>query len=242
MNESENKYPNEQASPQAPATIDEHASFDDEVDDELVQLSGPPLDFRFVLITGLVMVLSVAMLVWFFPDLRFLLRGIEEPTPLGEAPDIELSTLSDNSFVSVEGIPWVTRTVVFQESRKWFALSDNSTKMFPLMGQSHVLVQWKVPSKHKAYRDPSVDPTRLALPTFFKGRLVRKSSLGKGYNRVWNFFADKFKFEVDDNTWVVLDGTRPSDKFWVIPVYLIFLTMIFVNLLKLRRFWRAWRA
>ena len=221
----------------------EHLSEEtDSVDEELLALPGPPIDFRFVFITGLVLVLSVAMLAWFYPDMQYLLRGLEEPTQLGEAADIDATTLDHNSYVVVDGIPWVNRTVVFQESRKMFALSDNTAKMFPLMGQSKVLVQWKVPTKYKAYRDPNVDPTRLALPTHFKGRLVRKEFLGKGYNRIWEFFLKKFKFEVDESNWIVIDGTRPSDKFWVIPVYLIFLTMIAVNLLKLRRFWLAWRA
>ena len=119
--------------------------FEDEIDDELLSLSGPPLDLRFALITVTVIFLSVVMLVWFFPDLSYLLKGLHDPLVLGEAPDMDVNTLVENSYVSVEGIPRINRTVVFQESRfKWFALSDNNVKMFPLAGQKELLVQWEV--------------------------------------------------------------------------------------------------
>lgn len=215
---------------------------DDDIDEELLALSAPPPSLRFALITALVLVLSVAMLVWFFPDLSYLIQGLGEPQHLGEASDVDVAALEDNSYVSLEGIPWITRTLVFQKSRRWFAMSDNSCKMFPLTGQAKILVQWDIPPEHKVYRDPHVDPTSLALPTYFEGRLVRKGQLGRNYNKVWLFFASELRLEVDDSAWVLIDDERPAHKFWVVPVYLIFLAMIAINILKLRRFWLAWRA
>ena len=120
-----------------------HAEFGDEpsVDEELLTLSGPPPSLRYGLITLGVIVLSVVMLVWFYPELEYLLQAFKEPQNLGDAASIDVSTLKSNSYASVDGIPWVTRTIDYNEGIKWFPNVDNSRMLFPLTGQNKLFVQ-----------------------------------------------------------------------------------------------------
>jgi hypothetical protein len=212
------------------------------IDEELLALSGPPPSLWYGVVTLAVILLSIIMLVWFFGDLRFLLRGLGEPRELGDAASVDTSTLEHDSYVSIEGIPWFTRTVEFKDGIKWFVQSDNSRKLFPLIGQPEIFVQWAVPDKYKAYRDPAKDPTKPFLPSSFEGRLVRRDRFNRNYDRIWDFVERKLKMEVADDTWLLLADRKPIDSLWVVAVYLVFIGMIAFNGVKLRRFWRAWRA
>jgi hypothetical protein len=69
---------------------------EEEYDEELATLSGPPPSLRHAVIICVILGLSIFMLYWFFPDLSYLLRGLEEPEDLGEAADIVPESLSVN--------------------------------------------------------------------------------------------------------------------------------------------------
>ncbi|MCP4599280.1 MAG: hypothetical protein GY847_01865 [Proteobacteria bacterium] len=214
----------------------------EEVDEELMALSGPLPSLRYGLFTGMVIVLSIAMLAWFYPDLHYFLQGLDEPLHLGDASDIDFSNIENNSYASVDGIPWVTKTIAFNEGIRWFSMSDTSRKLFPLTGQPNLFVQWTVPDEVKAYRDPRVNPSSPPLPSYFKGHLVQRGKFTRNYERLWNFVERELKIKVAPDVWLLIDGEMPGDKFWIVPVYLVFLVMIVVNAIKLRRFWIAWKA
>jgi hypothetical protein len=218
------------------------ASKPDDIDEDLLALSGPPPSLRYGLFTALIIVLSVAMLVWFFPDLHYLLQGFGEPEHLGEASDIDFSKLKSSTYASVDGIPWITKTIAFNEGVKWFSMSDTSRKLFPLTGQPRLFVQWTVPDEVKAYRDPKVNPSTPLLPGYFEGLLVRRDRYSKNYEKLWSFVERELKIKVGPDAWLLIDGKMPIDNIWVIPVYLIFMVMIVVNSLKFRNFLAAWRS
>ena len=224
--------------------LDAAKAFDDAtaIDEELLDLSGPPVSLRYGLITLLVIGLSIVMLVWFFPEFKYLMSGIGGPRPLKDAADIDLSTLENNTYVSVEGIPWVTKTVAYQDGIKWFALSDTSRKLFPLMGQRKLLVRWTVPQKDKAYRDPQVNPSSPALPGYFEGHLLRYDNYSSRYQHIWNFMSQELNFQVTEDTWLLVDGEMPIDKLWVLLIYGVLLIMIGFNSYKFYRFWISWKA
>jgi hypothetical protein len=162
--------------------------YDDELDDELIALSPPPPSPRFLVFTLAILILSVLMLGWFYPELRFLLAQISGPTDLGEAADIDMAELTSHSYISLDGFPLIQRTLTFKEGVKWFMLSDNTRKFFPLAGQPHIYVQWAESEAHKAYRDPETNPGVLGPPSHFKGHLVNREALGKNYQRVFVFY------------------------------------------------------
>ncbi|MCP4198470.1 MAG: hypothetical protein GY762_15075 [Proteobacteria bacterium] len=212
------------------------------IDEELLALSEPPVSLRYGLVTLLVIALSIVMLVWFFPEFKYLMAGIGGPRQLGDAADVDLSTLESNVFVSVEGIPWVTKTVAYNDGIKWFALSDTSRKLFPLMGQRKLLVRWTVPQKNKVYRDPQSHPSSPSLPGYFEGHLLRYDKYSSRYQHIWDFMNRELNFQVSKDTWLLIDGEMPIDKIWVLIIYGVLLVMIGVNAYKFYRFLLSWRA
>ena len=160
----------------------------DETDEDLMALSPPPPSPRFLVFTGAVLVLSVTMLFWFTPELKFFLSQFTGPVALGEAADIDLSKLSSGQYATVKGLPMVQRTLTFKEGVKWFMLSDNTRKFFPLAGRPNFYVQWTETDAHKAYRDPESNPGVVGPPSEFKGHLVSRESLGNNYDAVFVFY------------------------------------------------------
>jgi len=164
------------------------ANLDEEYDEELAALSAPPPSLRHAVIICVILVLSAYMLYFFFPDLSYLLRGLEEPEDLGEAADILPEKLEFNSYVTIHGLPMMHHSVEFKEGFKWFALSDTTRNLFPLTGQPRLFVQWTEPEERRAYRDPNVNPERLALPYDFTGHLLDRSAVGGNYGKIWTFY------------------------------------------------------
>jgi hypothetical protein len=161
---------------------------EEEYDEELAALSGPPPSLRHAVIICVILCMSLFMLYLFFPDLSYLLRGVEEPEDLGEAADIVPESLSVNRYVTIHGLPMVHRSIEFKEGIQWFAMSDTTRKLFPLTGQARLFVQWTVPEEGRAYRDPNVNPQRLALPYDFTGHLLDPSFVGGNYDKIWTFY------------------------------------------------------
>jgi hypothetical protein len=159
---------------------------DEPVDEELLALSVPPPSPRQALFILVVLGLSLFMLAWFFPDLRYLLRAFEEPADLGEAADLHPGRFEAQSIVRLHGIPMTNRTLAFSKGVRWF--SDTARKVFPLAGRPELLVEWRIPAKERAYRDPDVNPEGERLPFDFQGRLVPRADLGARYERIWLFY------------------------------------------------------
>lgn len=178
--------PSDNEEPRAPADGDGEQLPDEETDRELLELSAPPPDPRYALVMALILVLSVAMLFWFYPDLRYLLAGLEDPIELGEAADLDPVELEPDSHVILHGLPMVTRSLEFEKGLRWF--SDPERKIFPLAGNPWLLVEWRVPEEKRAYRDPAVDPVRHTLAYDFEGRLRTREQMGSNYERMWIFF------------------------------------------------------
>ncbi|HUT79065.1 MAG TPA: hypothetical protein VM285_15310, partial [Polyangia bacterium] len=161
-------------------------SDDEPLDEELLALSVPPPSARQALFILVVLGLSLFMLAWFFPDLRYLLRVFEEPRDLGEAADLHPGRFEAHSIARLHGIPMTNRTLVFSKGVRWF--SDTARKVFPLAGRPELLVEWRIPDEKRAYRDPGVNPEDERLPFDFEGRLVPRADLGARYERIWLFY------------------------------------------------------
>ncbi|MDJ0761811.1 MAG: hypothetical protein QNJ97_02385 [Myxococcota bacterium] len=172
--------------PDSPVSTD---AMDEDIDEELLAMAGPPPSLRYGVFTGLVIALTIAMLVWFFPELKFLSRITEPPTPLGEAADLDLNTLTSNTFVALDGLPLMSKAIEFRDGIRWFSMSDNTRHFFPLTGKPQLFVQWKESDEHKAFRDPAVNPVRPGPPSHFEGHLVSRADLiDTNYERIFVFY------------------------------------------------------
>ncbi len=157
------------------------------IDEELLSLSGPPPSLRFALFVVGILGLTVFMMVWFFPELRFFLRAVRGPTDLGEAADLDTRELSPADYVSVDGLPLMPHALAFNEKLKWFS-SNTERHFFPLAGQPHLYVQWEKPDEYRAYRNPAVNPVSPGPPSHFEGHLLRRESMGPDFDKLWVFF------------------------------------------------------
>lgn len=165
----------------------------DEVDEDLLALPPPPPNPRFLIFVLMILTMSVVMMVWFFPELRYFLSAFREPLQLGEAADLDPGKLEADRLAEVDGFPLIQRTLTYKEGVKWFMMSDNMRKIFPLAGQPHLFVQWAESAAHKAYRDPETNPGVLGPPSHFRGHLVTREGMGTNYDGVWVFY-DCLKF------------------------------------------------
>ena len=165
-----------------------HTHEPDDVDEDLLALPPPPPNPRLLIFVVAILLMSAIMMVWFFPELRYFLATFKAPVELGEAADIDPSKLIPDTLAEVDGFPLIQRTLTYKEGVKWFMMSDNMRKFFPLAGQSHLYVQWAETAEHKAYRDPETNPGVLGPPSHFRGHLTTRKALGPNYNQVWVFY------------------------------------------------------
>ena len=156
-------------------------SHEEEVDEELLALAPPPPGMRQVFFILVILAFSILILVLFFPELRYFAKGFDDPVALGEASDVDLNAFQKESYVSVEGLPLVNRTLSFSTGAKWFS-GDIFRKMAPLSGQPNLLVQW---SSH----NPDIRQLKdtMSPPAAFAGRLKHREDLGRNYDKFWPF-------------------------------------------------------
>lgn len=180
MSGSDSDRPDLEEPEQSPG--EETAVGSDGIDEELMALAPPPPSLRQALFILFFLALSGFMLVWFSPELLYLLQSFAGPRDLGEAQDADDAAFEPHTFVTIDGLPMVNRTLVFNEGVKWFAMSDNEKKMFPLSGKTNVFIQWTVPDEHKAYG------AKPPVPSHFEGHMVDREGMGENFEKVWPFF------------------------------------------------------
>lgn len=211
----------------------------DDYDEELLALPPPVPSPWYAVVTALVIVCSVVILVWFWPDMRFFLRLASEPVQLGDASNLELSTLEHNSYVELSALPRVNRVVQYTEGTWWFK-KDNVHRLFPVAGQRGLLVRWEDNVVIEYQGDVELRPT---FPSHFRGRLMRvdKMPFDSRYQAVFAFFKSRWNEDIPPDSWVLLDAYVPSEAWWVVAVYGLFLAFIVFNGRKLTRWVRMWR-
>ncbi|MBN2717564.1 MAG: hypothetical protein JXX14_17060 [Deltaproteobacteria bacterium] len=158
------------------------ASHDESVDEELLALAPPPPSLQHAIFILIIIGFSFVLMVLFWPELKYFLKGFADPVSLGEAADLESQQLTSDSYVSLEGVPLVNRTVTFSTGTKWFS-GDIYRKMAPVSGNPNLLVQW-----HTSNPDIKQVSDALKPPSSFAGRLKRRTDLSENYNKFWPFY------------------------------------------------------
>ncbi|MCU0660805.1 MAG: hypothetical protein MUC50_00595 [Myxococcota bacterium] len=211
----------------------------DDYDEELLALPGPVPSPWYAVMTAAVIISSVVILVWFWPDMRYFLRFSSEPVDLGDASALDLHQLKHNSYVELSGLPRVNRMVQYTDGTWWFK-KDNVRRMFPVTGQRGLLVRWEGDLKVEYSGEVQIRPT---LPSNFTGRLMQidKLPFGTRYRSVFAFFKTRWDEDIPSDAWVLLDEEVPSDNTWVLAVYGLFVAFIGLNGRKLWRWQQAWR-
>jgi hypothetical protein len=212
---------------------------DDEYDEELLALPAPVPSPWYAVLTVAVIVSSLVILGWFWPDLRYFLKICSQPTDLGDAASLDLGQLHHNSYVELSGLPRVNRMVQYTDGALGFQ-KDNVRRMFPIVGQRGLLVRWADDLKIEYSADVQIRPT---FPSHFQGRLMRvdKIPFGSRYQSVFAFFKARWDEDIPPDAWVLLDREVPSNNIWVVAVYAIFLAFIALNACKLWRWQNLWR-
>ena len=155
---------------------------DDAIDEELLALSPPPPSLQQAIFIVMIIGFSFVLLYLFWPEMRYFLKGFVDPVPLGEAADLQSKALESDSFVKVDGVPLVNRTVTFSTGTKWFS-GDIFRKMAPISGNPNLLVQWHTPNPEIKQANDALTP-----PASFAGRLKLREDLSENYNKFWPFY------------------------------------------------------
>ncbi|MBN2340448.1 MAG: hypothetical protein JXX29_01155 [Deltaproteobacteria bacterium] len=204
MSDTENKKENNNSAEEAFMTANAE---DESIDEELLALSAPPPSPQHAIFILIILGFSCLVLYLFWPELTYFVKGFSDPTRLGEAADLESKQLASDSYVQVEGVPLVNRTVTFSTGTKWFS-GDIYRKMAPLSGNPNLLVQWHT-------HNPNIKQAKdeLTPPSDFAGRLKKRSDLSENYNKFWPFYdclklhsTSQCKFCIGKND---LDACRP---------------------------------
>lgn len=175
---------NEQKKPLGKKNEEIHDDIHDHepIDEELLALSTPPPSIQQAIFIVIIIGFSLLVLGLFWPELRYFVKGFGEPTTLGEAADLDTHQIVSDSFVKVDGVPLVNRTVTFSTGTKWFS-GDIYRKMAPLSGNPNLLVQWHTSNPQIKQAKDSLTP-----PSSFAGRLKKREELSENYSKFWPFY------------------------------------------------------
>lgn len=186
----------------------------------------------------LVIVLSVAMLVWFYGDLSYCLQGLSPAQALGDAAALELGGLEHNTYVIIEGTPLAGHGISFNERTALFN-KNRLLQLFQLSSLPRFFVQWELPAGAQSPRGPIIGSAEPMNPGSFVGRLVRRDKLDSSYDEIWASIAAMTGSRIRSDAWLLLADEQPSDKLWVAAMYVVFLLVIGINAARLYRIWRA---
>jgi hypothetical protein len=75
-------------------------------------------------------------------------------------------------------------------------------------------IQYRVSSAVAGIRGVRVESVRREPPGAFEGRLVRLGQLGSRFGAVADYLNECTNYPVDENTWVVLDGSEAGHGLW----------------------------
>ncbi|MBN2801508.1 MAG: hypothetical protein JXR91_00285 [Deltaproteobacteria bacterium] len=154
----------------------------DDIDEELMALAPPPPAIQEAIFIMVILGFSIFILYLFFPQAKYFVKAFSKPENLGDAANINTAKLAGDSYVRVEGMPLVNRTVTFSTGTKWFS-GDIYRKMAPVGGNSSLLAQWHTPNPNIKQEKDILTP-----PSDFAGRLKKREELSKNYNKFWPFF------------------------------------------------------
>ncbi|MFT3921671.1 MAG: hypothetical protein QM778_03975 [Myxococcales bacterium] len=183
-----------------------------ELDQELVALNAPPQTQRVVTVTVMAaaVVAALALVVSLFGDMSYALARTQ-PRDLGDARQLDLSSLESNSYVHLEGIPTVARAVRFSRGL------GTQYRVFPLSGQRQVYVQIEEHGGESFVRSE------------FSGRLVSFEDLGGRYADLAKSMQEDAGLPVTGESFMLLVDEQPSAYLWTWLVGLFCLGFVLLD-------------
>jgi len=164
-------------------------------------------------------VCAMALLVSMRADMAYAFAKAQ-PTDLAHVRDIEPSSLNENTFVRVAGLPSVGHSVGFTRGL------GTHYRMFPLAGQRNIYVQVQDTGGESFVR------------TEYTGRLVTVGSLGGRYAELARVMSRDAKLPVSGESFLLLADEPPSSYTWTLFVALICAAFVLLDVYFIVRWFR----
>ncbi len=167
------------------------------------------------------MALAVAMSIAFLFTLRLDIEYFfadETAHMAGEVVELDVATLTPNTFVTISGTPMASGMVRYSRASSEYAV-------FPLAGQRDVLVQVEVMGDAQiAQRE-------------FTGRLVTVGDLGSRFSAVSGYLSG-MGIPVSSESMVLLADEPPGTYGWALLLAALCLLFVVINIVMLLRWFR----
>jgi hypothetical protein len=187
---------------------------------------SPPKRQRSIAIMIGVIILSTIMLYIFRYEFLYFFAS-RTPKDLGDVALITKANIKDNIYVRLTGFPYYHKVASFSKR-----LRKGVFKIFPLMSEVRFLIEKNFPENEKGSSE---------LPGEFEGRLTRFKTLGSSYETVRKFINAKFKMNITEDTYIVLDGVKPDDHWWYLIIYGLCSSFIVINITLLFKRFLRWK-
>jgi hypothetical protein len=172
---------------------------------------------------GLFIALSLVLGVLLFDGLLFFFRS-STPLDLGQAEDLQLVKLPNNSYIRVQGI---ARDLCIRAD----VLSSKVRFLYLLGSEMGGRILLELPSD-------GAEGCLGAEDRIFEGRIIDLSTT-KRFNEVIKYYQGHFPSATKDGPmYMVLVDEKPGQDWWIPASYLMLLIMVLINL---RMAWRMER-
>lgn len=182
----------------------------DELDPELLQLPDPPKRERSITVALLVFtaLVSLAMCIALRRDAAYAFADAQwqEFGDLGAAP---ASAFGDNRYVRAKTMLGAAHAIRYERP-----LVSDSFRLMPVAGRPNVWVEVRVP--------PRGENIRWVPPGEVTGRLVRFEAAGPRHRGLADAVRDATGEPVPAGSWLLVDGTAPSDARWAVLLVVLF--------------------
>lgn len=202
---------------------------EDGLDAELVALPAPSrtrtLSGMALMVT--VMLLSVGLMFRFGGDFRYFWLASRAPTDLGRADRVSVGDLEDDTYVTLEAMPLASQAVRFRRLAR-----EGMFRIYPLAGQPKIFVERFTPDTSRTAREEHGTYT---------GRLIRFAEAGGSYRSVRGYLEQQLGAPVGDDAWLLVDGERPGDRYWIAALYAVLAVFFVFNAVMVFRYSRPLR-
>lgn len=194
-------------------------------DEELAALPAPPRRGRLLAMTlmAAVVVVAAGLALQLRADIGYFFAS-SEARDLGPVTSVELSELTPNQYVRIQGTPMLSRAVEFERG-----VSRVQYVLFPLAGQRQIFVQ--VPLSD--FKQPSQGPR-----AEYAGRLVSFGQVGGRLSQVRGYLVEQMGLPVTAESFVVLSGEPPASYAWAPVLMVACMLMVLLNVWLLLRWFR----
>jgi hypothetical protein len=193
------------------------------VDQELLQLPGPPKRERSAAVVVMLLTALAAMWMAFAlsSEARYALTP-GQPVDVGDLTPLHPGQEVADRYVQATGLLGTAGAIRYGR-----AAEGDSFRLAPVAGNPSIWVEIRVP---EGFEGP-----RFVPPTTFAGRLVPFQKAGVRHVGLANAVREQTEVRIPENAWLLIDGSSPRASRWAVALSLLFAGFAVWNLAGVAR-------